>query len=554
MEGLQQDVGVPKAATHQRRNGDTFEERRLPSRFQVVMRSNMQMAKLDSVDDITPYDKKDGDIKEWSPVDGAGIAAGGCNDKCCGFNAKRDVTWRLMGLWFIFWCKACVAFGMAVMGLGVYAYWIMQLHFEAVELRSYADLESSCAFYPSPSSTPPSWNVLMKLGNASTNIGRRPSVMEPPKGNIYWGVDVLDWKNEGLKSFNGRATIFGGIVGINETSIATEQVISMSTEIATHRKGATLYLTVYPTINVAEISNQTLWEFALLLRRVNVEIGVDIFLAWCSDMNGNWRPTYSFKPIETVRSHRILAIYIRYLTRKTAIVWNPAYAANYPFRQGIDVPVAGDGQLYLDVAAAVERNAENLWVLDTNGDGIVDEFDNGYSPFWPGAEWVDWVALGLWNPWPLQTGMLEAGEILIADAFSGFYRLYAVEAGVPMLVTGVASASSLETVVGSVNGGKESGIKTWWMALLSVVGVGGEELRNQSRLEVEYSLVKGIEWSNDAAGMMWGNKSVVKVWEQDVGSVSMGCGASGRGATLLSAGEVKVRCDGGVEVVCEVEA
>ena len=93
------------------------------------------------------------------------------------------------------------------------AYWIMQLHFEAVELRSYADLESSCAFYPSPSSTPPSWNVLMKLGNASTNIGRRPSVMEPPKGNIYWGVDVLDWKNEGLKSFNGRATIFGGIVG-----------------------------------------------------------------------------------------------------------------------------------------------------------------------------------------------------------------------------------------------------------------------------------------------------------------------------------------------------
>ena len=74
--------------------------------------------------------------------------------------------------------------------------------------------------------------------------------------------------------------------GINETSIATEQVISMSTEIATHRKGATLYLTVYPTINVAEISNQTLWEFALLLRRVNVEIGVDIFLAWCSDMNG----------------------------------------------------------------------------------------------------------------------------------------------------------------------------------------------------------------------------------------------------------------------------
>ena len=35
--------------------------------------------------------------------------------------------------------------------------------------------------------------------------------------------------------------------------------------------------------------------------------------------------------------------------------------------------------------------------LDTNGDGWVDMSDDPYGPFWPGADYVDWVGLDIYH-------------------------------------------------------------------------------------------------------------------------------------------------------------
>jgi hypothetical protein len=33
--------------------------------------------------------------------------------------------------------------------------------------------------------------------------------------------------------------------------------------------------------------------------------------------------------------------------------------------------------------------------LDTNGDGLYNDLDDPYSPFFPGDEWVDWVGFSV---------------------------------------------------------------------------------------------------------------------------------------------------------------
>ena len=56
----------------------------------------------------------------------------------------------------------------------------------------------------------------------------------------------------------------------------------------------------------------------------------------------------------------------------TAMVWSPSSANGYPY---------GGRNL----------SAEDLLLLDTNGNGRLDAGDDPYSPFYPGDQYVDWV-------------------------------------------------------------------------------------------------------------------------------------------------------------------
>ena len=65
------------------------------------------------------------------------------------------------------------------------------------------------------------------------------------------------------------------------------------------------------------------------------------------------------------------------------MVWAPAYGAGYPF-----------GRSYGAVDAAGQRIGQ---VLDTDGNGTVDDGDDPYAPYFPGDRYVDWVGLSLYH-------------------------------------------------------------------------------------------------------------------------------------------------------------
>ena len=106
-------------------------------------------------------------------------------------------------------------------------------------------------------------------------------------------------------------------------------------------------------------------------------------------MNGNW-PVYGLKPSEFKLGFQRMANIIRTYTNLTAMVWGPNIGTTYPFGT------------YTRATANSTKPTISLtnWaLLDTNGDGNLDVLDDPYTPYYPGDEYVDWVALSLyWSP------------------------------------------------------------------------------------------------------------------------------------------------------------
>ncbi|KAJ3027960.1 UNVERIFIED_CONTAM: hypothetical protein HDU68_002763 [Siphonaria sp. JEL0065] len=103
-------------------------------------------------------------------------------------------------------------------------------------------------------------------------------------------------------------------------------------------------------------------------------------------MNGDWF-VYGNRPIAYVALFRRVAGFVRQYTNMTAMVWGPNIGVNYPFSGGGETPTPTSGPDFL--------------ILDTNNDGQINSLDNPYTPFYPGDDVVDWVALSLYfYPYP----------------------------------------------------------------------------------------------------------------------------------------------------------
>lgn len=64
---------------------------------------------------------------------------------------------------------------------------------------------------------------------------------------------------------------------------------------------------------------------------------------------------------------------VKSLAPKTVIVWAPNYSVGYPWGQTLDqVASSNDSAL-----------------LDTNGNGELDNEDDCFAPYWPGKDYVD---------------------------------------------------------------------------------------------------------------------------------------------------------------------
>ncbi|KAI8849993.1 hypothetical protein BC829DRAFT_416291 [Chytridium lagenaria] len=72
-----------------------------------------------------------------------------------------------------------------------------------------------------------------------------------------------------------------------------------------------------------------------------------------------------------------------------ALVWAPNSGNGYPWLNGMASPRSASDPRIPD--------------LDTNGDGILDNRDNPYTPFYPGDDVVDWVGISVYHygfQWP----------------------------------------------------------------------------------------------------------------------------------------------------------
>ncbi|KAI9341757.1 glycoside hydrolase superfamily [Obelidium mucronatum] len=148
------------------------------------------------------------------------------------------------------------------------------------------------------------------------------------------------------------------------------------------RVGGILEITMMPTSNnPTSYSDEILDRLARDFSRINSFYGTPILLRFGSEMNGDWF-VYGNQPMEFVRMFRRVTEFVRKHTNMTAMVWGPNIGITYPFVGGGSTPIPTSGP--------------NFIAMDTNNDGEINSLDDPYTPFYPGDDVVDWVALSLY--------------------------------------------------------------------------------------------------------------------------------------------------------------
>ncbi|KAJ3013222.1 UNVERIFIED_CONTAM: hypothetical protein HDU68_000818 [Siphonaria sp. JEL0065] len=119
-----------------------------------------------------------------------------------------------------------------------------------------------------------------------------------------------------------------------------------------------------------------------------------------------------------------MAAAVRARTNMTAMVWAPNNGIVYPFGDSIlSKPLPSDPEFA---------------VLDTNKDGLFDSLDDPYTPYYPGDEYVDWVAVSLYY-YPL-------GECFNCPVPSTYFHDYLTGSG-PVLTRVVENPNAAYSAV-----------------------------------------------------------------------------------------------------------
>ena len=148
------------------------------------------------------------------------------------------------------------------------------------------------------------------------------------------------------------------------------------------------------------------------------------------EMNGPWQ-SYGQQPQQAVAAFRRIAGAVHDAFPSAAVVWQPAYAAGYPFDP---------------TGATPAETSDSL--LDTDADGRLSSFDDPYGPYFPGLQAVDWVGVSALHfgvtypygdvdlPAPGELNQLLAGSFGAPDARPerDLLARFAVPDGLPVLL------------------------------------------------------------------------------------------------------------------------
>ncbi|KAJ3052461.1 hypothetical protein HK097_006227 [Rhizophlyctis rosea] len=254
---------------------------------------------------------------------------------------------------FLFWMKVLLATTLAFLGLGYFSLLVYQRRMWAVgnpkiwvppPPKDFIDIpaDGSCAFTPDAAK------------------GQR-NRLEPEDGHFLFGFD-LQWNNEqppaiARKMGRHKPAVYNTFININETDFQKTSIDWMAQQ--AQEADAMLEITLLPNdprpdratpLQIENIPDDTLYAFAMQMKRVNSEYGVPVFLRYVHEMN--------------------------------AMVWSPNIGEAYPWGEN---------------TANTKPVTPETATLDTNGDGLISGTDDPYMPYWPGPEYVDWVGFSLYQ-------------------------------------------------------------------------------------------------------------------------------------------------------------
>ncbi|KNC96830.1 uncharacterized protein SPPG_07664 [Spizellomyces punctatus DAOM BR117] len=237
--------------------------------------------------------------------------------------------------------------------------------------------------------------------------------LEPPSGVLFgaW-LDTSPGRGDSPLLFNKRlgqnASLFQMALDIplNQSALPPTHFVDET------NTDAILYLTVYPqklptfTPTGNEVyqvlaPDQVVNDFAKQIADW-VKNGRRTLIRLAPEMNGGWN-AYGQRPVQYINLWRRVVTAVRNAVAQypnsVAFIWSPNIGSGYPFPNGGFNPFTA--QPY---SAANAVDAAEFAALDTNKDGVLDNKDDPYLPYWPGTEYVDWVGIsiyyyGLTFPW-----------------------------------------------------------------------------------------------------------------------------------------------------------
>ncbi|KAI8849884.1 hypothetical protein BC829DRAFT_442733 [Chytridium lagenaria] len=284
----------------------------------------------------------------------------------------------------LFWLKVSLAFSLAIGMLSYEIALVFQLRSMALSRLPKLTIPQ----LPAPTVNTTFTNVtvtscvrditldaLTSVAGSSTPAPALTGRLNPGPGGVWWGVD-MDWAVDTPTTLVSRIPKRpSGCDDVYAEGFDADTVIWKARE--TRRAGSMMHLKVVPGSPMELIGVEVLGQVAKLSKQINEEYGVAVFLNYGPEMNDASNLIYGMKPNPYITSFRTLTSLVRQHTNMTAMVWTPKSGLGYPSDR------------------TVPYDDESIGLMDTNGNGFVDQYDDAYGPFYPGDEHVDWTGLSL---------------------------------------------------------------------------------------------------------------------------------------------------------------
>ena len=244
------------------------------------------------------------------------------------------------------------------------------------------------------------------LGGAVVTGSPAPSNAEdtapsPAPGRPWFGPG-LDWEEDLPDAYAERLgetpSLYAQRVRYPLTQDDRGYLAGFAEQAAT--QGAVAVLTLEPQVSLTSLTPRDAEVLAEELADLHHHFDTHFLVRFAPEMNGSW-VIWGQQPDRYVAAFRTVADAVHGAADSGAgsgsgsgttgtgraghaeMVWAPAYGAGYPF-----------GRSYGAVDAAGQRIGQ---VLDTDGNGTVDDGDDPYAPYFPGDRYVDWVGLSLYH-------------------------------------------------------------------------------------------------------------------------------------------------------------